>query len=54
MLAIFLQMKKLMEICFHVDDGDEVWRKLAEEAEQEGKTIVTVNMTVNNVDRVNK
>ena len=47
-------MKKLMEIFYHVDDGEEVWRRLAMEAEQGGHKIVTVNMAVNEVDRVNK
>ena len=47
-------MKKLMEILCLVEDGEEVWRGLAGQAEQGGHKIVTVNMAVNEVDRVNK
>lgn len=44
MLATFLQMKKLMEILFLVEDGEKVMRGLT----------VTVGMTVSEVDRVNR
>ena len=44
MLATFLQMKKLMEILFLVEDGEKVKRGLT----------VTVGMTVSEVDRVNR
>ena len=47
-------MKKLTEILFFVEDRNNIWRKLAREAEQGGHKIVTVNMAVNEVDRVNK
>ena len=53
-VAIFLQMKKLMELLFFVEDGDDVWRKLADEAELEGHKIVTADMSACDIDRVNK
>ena len=54
MLATFLQMKKLMEILFLVEDGEEVRRGLAGQAGQGGHKTVTVGMTVSEVDRVNR
>ena len=49
MLAIIFQMKKLMEILFHVEDREGVWRRWAEEADQGGHKIVTIDRTVNEV-----
>ena len=43
-------MKKLTEILFHVEDANEVWRKLAEESALGGHSVATVE----NLDRVNK
>ena len=39
-----------MEILFLVEDGDDIWKKLAEEAQQGGHEIVTAN----NIDTANK
>lgn len=47
-------MKKLMEVLFLVEDADDVWKKIAGEAELAGRKIVTVDMTASEVDRVNK
>ena len=43
-------MKKLTEILFHVEDANEVWRKLADESAVGGHMVATVN----NLNRVNK
>ena len=43
-------MKKLTEILFHVEDTNEVWRKLADESAMGGHLVATVD----NLDRVNK
>ena len=43
-------MKKLTEILFHVEDANEVWRKLADESAVGGHMVATVD----NLDRVNK
>jgi hypothetical protein len=43
-------VKKLTEILFHVEDANEVWRKLADESEEGGHMVATVD----NLDRVNK
>ena len=43
-------MKKLTEILFHVEDPNEVWRKLADESVVGGHMVATVD----NLDRVNK
>ena len=43
-------MKKLTEILFHMEDGNKVWRKLADESVMGGHSVATVD----NLDRVNK
>ena len=43
-------MKKLTEILFHVEDANDVWRKLADESALGGHMVATVD----NLDRVNK
>ena len=43
-------MKKLTEILFFVEDGNDIWRKLAGEAERGGHKVATAT----NIGRVNK
>ena len=43
-------MKKLTEILFHVEDGNNIWCKLADEAALGEHKVATVD----NIDRVNK
>ena len=43
-------MKKLTEILFHVEDANDVWRKLDDEAALGGHKVATVD----NINRVNK
>ena len=53
-IALSLQMTKLMEVLFYLEDRDEIWRKLAVEAEQADRKIVSGNLGPGEVDRVNK
>ena len=52
--GIILQMKKLLEILFLVEDGEEVWLGLAGQVVQGRHKTVTVGMTNSEVDRVNR
>ena len=53
-ITLSLQMKKLMEVFFHLEDGGEIWQKLAVVAEQADRKIVSGDMGPGEVDRVNK
>ena len=39
-ITLSLQMKKLMEVFFHLEDGGEIWQKLAVVAEQANRKII--------------
>ena len=43
-----------MEVLFHLEDGDEIWKKLADEAMLDERKIIAGNMSPTEVDRTNK